>query len=166
MLKTDRNSGRIQGFVRSQRQGAFPRLYDYEDVLPVAVVAASLSAFAQVSATIDVNTAQTTPLNANFRGFNDEVVFPAEYFDYRLNAIAAQLAPGWVRYPSRALSHAFDWQTGLLVPAWAAQFQGTSIATLLTEAVPWVNGKGGGSFVDGANTAQDFETGLPFRAQN
>jgi uncharacterized protein (TIGR03437 family) len=40
-----------------------------------------------------------------------------------------------------------------MASSWAAQFQGTNIATLLTEAVPWVNGKGGGSFVDGANRA-------------
>jgi len=121
--------------------------------LPLVFATASWCAWAQVSAAIDVNTAQTTPLNANFSGFNDEVVFPAEYFDYRLNVIAAQLTPGWVRYPSGSFSDAFNWQTGMMVPSWAAQFQGTNIATLLTEAVPWVNGKGGGSFVDGANRA-------------
>src|SRR5271166_3121336 len=71
----------------------------------------------------------------------DEVVFPAEFFDYRLENLAAQLTPGWVRYPSGSFSDAFNWQTGLMVPSWAAQFAGTNIATLLTEAVPWVNGK-------------------------
>jgi uncharacterized protein (TIGR03437 family) len=111
--------------------------------LPLACVAAGLSASAQVSATIDVTTAGATPLNANFSGFNDEVVFPA----------AAQLSPGWVRYPSGSFSAAFNWQTGLMVPAWAAQFQGTNIGTLLAEGVPWTNGKGGGSFVDAANRA-------------
>jgi hypothetical protein len=40
-----------------------------------------------------------------------------------------------------------------MVPAWASQFQSTNIGSLLAEAVPWVNGKGGGSFVDGANRA-------------
>jgi hypothetical protein len=108
---------------------------------------------AQVTATIDIDTTHTTPLNPNFSGFNDEVVFPAEFFDYRLNNLAAQLSPGWVRYPSGLFSNAFNWQTGLMVPSWAAQFQGTNIATLLAEAVPWVNGKGGGSFVDAANRA-------------
>jgi hypothetical protein len=116
-------------------------------------MAAGFSASAQVSATIDIATAGATALNSNFSGFNDEVVFPAEFFDYRLNNLAAQLTPGWVRYPSGSFSDAFNWQTGLMVPAWAGQFQGTNIATLLTEAVPWVNGKGGGSFVDGANRA-------------
>src|ERR1022692_2242319 len=121
--------------------------------LALALVAAGLSARAQVSATIDIDTTHTTPLNSNFSGFNDEVVFPAEFFDYRLNVLAAQLTPGWIRYPSGSFSGAFNWQTGLMVPLWVAQFQGTNIGTLLTEAVPWVNGKGGGSFVDGANRA-------------
>jgi uncharacterized protein (TIGR03437 family) len=110
------------------------------------------SALAQVpTASIDIDTTHNTPLNANFSGFNDEVVFPAEFFDYRLENVAAQLSPGWVRYPSGSFSDAFDWQTGLMVPSWAAQFQGTNIATLLTDGVPWADGKGGGSFVDGAN---------------
>jgi uncharacterized protein (TIGR03437 family) len=111
------------------------------------------SAFAQTAATIDIDTTHTTPLNANFSGFNDEVVFPAEFFDYRLNNLAAQLSPGWVRYPSGLFSDAFNWQTGLMVASWAAQFQGTNIGTLIAEGVPWVNGKGGGSFVDAANRA-------------
>lgn len=124
-------------------------------LLPLAFAAAGWSALAQASATVDINTTRTTPLNPNFSGFNDEVVFPAEFFDYRLNNLAAQLSPGWVRYPSGIFSDAFNWQTGLMVASWAAQFQGTNIATLLSEGVAWVNGKGGGSFVDAANRA-DF----------
>ena len=53
--------------------------------LLAACVAANWSALAQNTATVDIDTAQTTPLNPNFSGFNDEVVFPAEFFDYRLN---------------------------------------------------------------------------------
>jgi uncharacterized protein (TIGR03437 family) len=121
--------------------------------LRLAIAAASLNAAAQVSATVDIDTTHTTPLNANFSGFNDEVVFPAEFYDYRLENIAAQLSPAWVRYPSGIFSDAFNWQTGLMVSSWAAQFQGISFASLLAEGVPWVNGKGGGSFVDGANRA-------------
>src|ERR1019366_8301193 len=123
--------------------------------LPLAFAAAGLNAWAQVSASIDIDTTDTTPLNANFSGFNDEVVFPAEYFDYRLNVLAAQLSPGWVRYPSGSFSSAFNWQTGLMVPDSVAQFQGTTIGALVAEGLPWANGKGGGSFVDAANRA-DF----------
>jgi uncharacterized protein (TIGR03437 family) len=114
-----------------------------------------LGAFAQSSATIDIDTTRTTPFNPNFSGFNDEVVFPAEFFDYRLNNLAAQLSPGWVRYPSGLFSNVFNWQTGLMNLSWANLFDGTDIATLLTNGVSWVNGKGGGSFVDAANRA-DF----------
>ena len=121
--------------------------------LPLVFVVSGVGGWAQVAATIDIDTTHTTPLNANFSGFNDEVVFPAEYSDYRLNNLAAQLSPGWVRYPSGLFSNAFDWRTGLMVPSWVAQFQGTNVATLLAEAVPWVNGKGGGSFVDAASRA-------------
>lgn len=110
---------------------------------------------AQVSATVAINTTQTTPLNPGFSGFNDEVSFPPEFYDYRLNELAAQLSPGWVRYPSGLFSDAFDWKTGLMVPSWVEQFSGTNIYTLLSESIPWVAGKGGGSFVDGANRA-DF----------
>ncbi|MGA3025710.1 MAG: hypothetical protein ABSF98_13160 [Bryobacteraceae bacterium] len=53
-------------------------------------------ASAQVPATIDIDTTRTAPLNSNFSGFNDEVVFPAEFFDYRLNVLAAQLSPNVV----------------------------------------------------------------------
>src|SRR5271166_1181968 len=113
--------------------------------LPLAFAIASWNALAQVSATIDIDTTHTTPLNSNFSGFNDEVVFPAEFFDYRLNSLAAQLSPGWVRYPSGIFSDAFDWQTGLMVPAWVDEFQGTSISSLLAEGLPWADGKGGGS---------------------
>ena len=81
------------------------------------------------------------------------MVFPAEFYDYRLENVAAQLSPGWVRYPSGIFSDAFNWQTGLMVASWASQFQGISFASLLAEGVAWVNGKGGGSFVDGANRA-------------
>jgi uncharacterized protein (TIGR03437 family) len=121
--------------------------------LPLAIAAAGSCALAQVSATIDIDATRATPLNANFSGFNDEVVFPAEFYDYRLNNIAAQLSPGWVRYPSGLFSQAFNWQTGMMVPAWVQQFQGLDVYTLLAESVAWVNGKGGGSFVDGANRA-------------
>ncbi len=127
---------------------------------PLAFLSAGLSALAQVPATINVDTTRTTPLNPNFSGFNDEVVFPAEFFDYRLNNLAAQVSPGWVRYPSGSFSDAFNWQTGLMVPSWVTQFQGTNIATLLAEAVPWVNGKGGGSFVDAANRANFLDAKL------
>jgi uncharacterized protein (TIGR03437 family) len=125
----------------------FPRI----SALVIALSGAG--AFSQTTATIDIDPAHTTPLNSHFSGFNDEVVFPAEYFDYRFNNIAAQLSPGWVRYPSGIFADAFNWKTGLMVADWASQFNGTNIGPLINSGVPWVNGKGGGSFVDAANRA-------------
>ncbi len=121
--------------------------------LAAAVAAAGLSALAQGPAAVTINTSQSTPLNPNFSGFNDEVVFPPEFWDYRLNVLAAQLQPGWVRYPSGLFSEAFNWQTGMMVPDWVAQFSASDEYTLLSESIGWVNGKGGGLFVDAANRA-------------
>jgi uncharacterized protein (TIGR03437 family) len=121
--------------------------------LSLAMMLSGWSLPGQVSATVDIDSQQTAALNRNFSGFNDEVTFPVEYYDYRFNNMAAQLSPGWVRYPSGLFSQAFDWQTGRMVPAWVGQFAATDVATLLTESIGWVNGKGGGSFVDGANRA-------------
>jgi hypothetical protein len=58
--------------------------------LPLAFGVATLSAWGQVSASIDIDTTHATPLDSNFSGFNDEVVFPAEFFDYRLNNVDRQ----------------------------------------------------------------------------
>jgi uncharacterized protein (TIGR03437 family) len=121
--------------------------------LALAFAACSGPAMAQSTASVNISTTPSTPLNPNFSGFNDEVVWPAEFYDYRENVIAAQLSPGWVRYPSGSYSDAFNWQTGMMVPSWASQFASTNIGTLLANGVPFVNGKGGGSFVDSANRA-------------
>jgi uncharacterized protein (TIGR03437 family) len=118
-----------------------------------AWLAAGSCVWAQVSATVDIDTTHTTPLNANFSGFNNEVDFPAEPFDYRFNNLAAQLTPGWVRYSGGIVSDAFNWQTATMNPSWVAQFQGSASGTLLSNEVPWVAGKGGASFVDAANEA-------------
>jgi len=124
--------------------------------LLLAAAALTVSAFAQNTAIIDIDTSHTTPLNPNFSGFNDEVVYATEYYDYRFNNLATQLSPQWVRYPSGLFSQAFDWQTGLMVPSWVSQFQSYAQETLLSESIPWVNGKGGGQFADAANRANFF----------
>ena len=135
-----------EGFESTRRMRTLPIW------LTLALAAGSLNLPAQ-TATIDIDATRATPLDAGFSGFNDEVVFPAEFYDYRLNTIAAQLSPGWVRYPSGLFSQAFNWRTGMMEPSWVQQFQAANIATLLNQSVGWVNGKGGGSFADGANRA-------------
>ena len=122
-------------------------------LLPLVLVVLASPGLAQTTATVDIDATHTTALNPGFSGFNDEVTFPVEYYDTRFNAMAAQLSPGWVRYPSGLFSDAFNWQTGMMVPAWITPFQNDNIYTLLTESVGWVNGKGGGQFLDAANRA-------------
>ena len=124
--------------------------------LLLAAAALTFSAVAQNTAAIDIDTSHTTPLSPNFSGFNDEVVYATEYYDYHFNNLAAQLSPQWVRYPSGLFSQAFNWQTGLMVPSWFSQFQSYAQETLLSESIPWVNGKGGGQFADAANRANFF----------
>ncbi|HTX33525.1 MAG TPA: DUF4214 domain-containing protein [Bryobacteraceae bacterium] len=109
-------------------------------------------------ATINVTTAQSTPLNPGFSGFNYEASVPYEPFDPLFNAQAAKLSPGWIRYPGGILSDAFNWQTGssvqgLLVPAWVSQFQTTNYYDTLSQALGWVAGKGGQQFLDVGNQA-------------
>src|ERR1035441_5167593 len=55
--------------------------------------------------------------------------------NYRLNNVAAQLSPGWVRYPSGLFSQAFNWRTGLMVPFFFFKFPATNDATLLPQSV-------------------------------
>ncbi|HUA59170.1 MAG TPA: hypothetical protein VML19_10475, partial [Verrucomicrobiae bacterium] len=99
----------------------------------LAAAALTFSAVAQNTAAIDIDTSHTTPLSPNFSGFNDEVVYATEYYDYHFNNLAAQLSPQWVRYPSGLFSQAFNWQTGLMVPSWFSQFQSYAQETLLSE---------------------------------
>ena len=121
--------------------------------LLILFAAAALNSMAQNTATINIDTTHTSVLNPNFSGFNDEAVYPVEYYDYHFNNLASQLSPQWVRYPSGLFSQAFNWQTGLMVPAWVSQFQSYNVATLLNESIGWVGGKGGSLFVDAANRA-------------
>ena len=119
----------------------------------LGIAVSALTSFAQVSATIDINSTQTTSLNSSFSGFNYEASYPSEPFDYRLNNLAAQLSPGWLRYPGGLMDDPFDWQTGMMVPAWVSQFQGTAFENLLSGGLQWIAARGGHSFVDVGNQA-------------
>ena len=119
----------------------------------LGVAGSAAVAVAQVAATIDINTAQTTQLNAGFSGFNYEAAVPYEPYDPLFNAVAAQLSPGWIRYPAGISSDAFVWQTGLMSPSWVAQFQSTNFESTLSDSIGWIAGKGGHQFADVGNQA-------------
>ena len=113
------------------------------------------------AATVNVSTAQPTPLNANFSGFNYEGNVPYEPFDPLFAAQAAKLIPGWVRYPGGITSQAFNWQTGsnvqgLLSAAWVNEFSSSNEYANLQQALGWVFGKGGQQFLDVGNLANSL----------
>jgi hypothetical protein len=120
--------------------------------LPLAFLWASLSALAQVSATIDVNTTATVPVHPGFSGVNDEIGFPIEYWDYRFNTLAAQIGYGWLRFPGGNTGDIYNWQTGEEVPEWFTQFAGYTTGPG-PGLVKDVAGKGGGTIIDAANRA-------------
>ncbi len=121
--------------------------------LALGLAGSAVIAVAQMAAAIEVNAGQTTPLNAGFSGFNYEAAVPYEPYDPLFNAVAAQLSPGWIRYPAGISSDAFIWQTGLMSLPWITQFQSTNFETTLSDSVPWIAGKGGHQFADVGNQA-------------
>jgi uncharacterized protein (TIGR03437 family) len=113
-----------------------------------------IPAAAQSTATIDIDTASTIPLNPNFSGFHAEVSYTYEYWDYNFNAMALKLNGSWIRYPGGISGDAFNWQTALEDPSWVPQFASTTSAgTLLANSAPRIIGKGGARFIDAANQA-------------
>ena len=121
--------------------------------LALGLALSAIGALAQVTATVDINTTQATPLNAGFSGFNYEGAASYEPYDYHFNAVAGQVSPGWIRYPAGISSDAFNWQTGLMMPSAVLQFQTTSFETTLSDSIGEMAGKGGQQFLDVGNEA-------------
>ena len=115
------------------------------------LLAACLPAAAQNTATIDIDTIKTIPVNPGFGGVNDEVGTPIEFFDYRFNAMAARLNYGWVRFPGGVTGDAYNWRTGFEEPAWVAKFSNKLAADVLPMSETWLQGLGGKLFIDAAN---------------
>jgi hypothetical protein len=116
-------------------------------------LAGAIPAAAQTSATIDIDTSTTIPVNPKFSGFNTEASSPVEYWDYRFNAMALKLNAGWLRYPGGTGSDVFSWQSGLDETSWVTQFATTNAGTVLQNNQKLVAGKGGARFIDSANRA-------------
>jgi hypothetical protein len=114
---------------------------------------AAMTASAQVAATVNINTAQSTPLNPNFSGFNYEGAASYEPYDYKFTGVAAQLSPGWIRYPGGIVSDAFSWQTGLMNSATSA-FSTTQFSSTIDASIGELAGKGGQQFLDVGNQAK------------
>jgi hypothetical protein len=121
----------------------------------VSLCAASQLAISQTTATIDIDTATTIPVAPGFSGVSDDLGFPVEYWDYRFNALAAQVGYGWVRFPGGNSSDIYNWQTGQQVAAWLAQL-GANAPPGAQNSIASVAGRGGARLIDAANRANLF----------
>ena len=126
--------------------------------LALSLAAYAIGAFAQTTATVNIDTTQSTPLNPNFSGFNYEGAASYEPYDYQFNGVAYQLSPGWIRYPGGIVSDAFDWQTGLMFTSpsgpGVASFSTTPFSSTLEASIGELAGKGGHQFLDVGNQAK------------
>src|SRR5579871_507427 len=117
--------------------------------IALTICAACLSAVAQTTATIDIDTTSTTPVHPGFSGISDDLYPVVEYWDYRFNTRAAKIGFGWVRFPGGNTSDSYNWQTGQEDPAWVAQLASDGVQ----QAAEQVAGKGGARIIDAANRA-------------
>lgn len=118
----------------------------------LAVCAVCIPLAGQTTATIDINTTATIPIHPNFSGINDDVGFAAEYWDYRLNTLAAKVGYGWVRFPAGAEGDIYNWQTGQEEADWFAPFANLTSGPS-QGVIASVFGKGGAKLIDAANRA-------------
>jgi hypothetical protein len=119
--------------------------------LALSLAVYAIGAWAQTAASINIDITQPTPLNPNFSGFNYEGAASYEPYDYKFNGVAAQLSPGWIRYPGGIVSDSFDWQTGLMFTSpttGIGLFSATPFYSTLEASVGELAGKGGQQFLD------------------
>ena len=124
-------------------------------ILGTALLIASAHAHISdaLTATIDINASATTPISPGFSGVSADLGLPVEYFDYRLNTLAAQIGFGWVRFPGGTSSDIYNWQTGQDVQSWYTQFPASSGIGGDQTTLALVVGRGGAKLIDAANRA-------------
>jgi hypothetical protein len=109
---------------------------------------------AQTNVIVNFVTTNATPLNPGFSGFNNGLKTAVEYYDNNFQQMVATLSPGWLRYPAGTESEAFDWSSGLMLPAWISVLSKNLYqSNILENALSIVNGKGGSRFGDFAAMA-------------
>jgi uncharacterized protein (TIGR03437 family) len=110
---------------------------------PQASAQSSPSATA-AAVTVNFVTANSTPLNPGFNGFNSNLQNAVEPFDLNFQQMVMRLSPGWLRYPGGTESEAFDWVSGKIVPAWVDGLAAKPYThDTNAAALPIVDGKGG-----------------------
>ncbi len=69
--------------------------------------------------TVVFATTHATPLNPGFAGFASEMLDTGlRYDNTNFQKFAAELSPGWIRYPSGISDDAFNWATGMTDTNW------------------------------------------------
>jgi hypothetical protein len=127
------------------------RLKTFRVMIPFFITAFR-PAGAQTTATIDIDTTTTVPIQSGFSGVNVDLGFPVEYWDYRFNTLAAQVGYGWLRFPGGSSGDIYNWQMGEDVAAWFSQFAGGTAGPSQT-SIALVTGRGGAKLIDAANRA-------------
>jgi len=122
-------------------------------VLCAVICAPAYAQTAPVAATIDIDTAVTTPIQPGFSGVSTDLGLPVEYWDYRFNTLAKTIGFGWVRFPGGTSSDTYNWQTGQIQASWQAQFPPSSAVGSDTTLISLVAGRGGAKLIDAANRA-------------
>ena len=110
--------------------------------------------------TIDIDTTIATPIQPGFSGVNTDLTIPIEYWDYRYNALAAQIGFGWLRFPGGTSGDIYDWQTGEQVQAWLNKFIAKGENPFNADIVSLVAGRGGARLIDASNRANQLGASL------
>ncbi len=107
-------------------------------------------------------TANPTPLNPGFAGFTTELLGTGvEYCDTNMQAMAANLSPGWVLFPAGTTGDAFNWATGMTETNWVNHIAlktppGDTTSNLCAVTIGALMGKGGAWFTNFAAMAANL----------
>jgi hypothetical protein len=115
---------------------------------------------APAAPTIDIDTNTFTPIQPGFSGVNTDLTIPIEYWDYRYNALAAQIGFGWLRFPGGTSGDIYDWQTGEQRQAWLNRFIAKGENPFNADIVALVAGRGGARLIDASNRANQLGASL------
>lgn len=126
---------------------------------------------AGASLIININTATSTPIAADFSGFNvPQLRNGVEYYDPKFVSAVKPLNPGWMRFPGGTVSMAYDWNPadqygGHIDPDWLNSLIGGTNppvtgnpASVLEAAEPLTQAKGGVYLSDFAKFVHNFKS--------
>ncbi len=116
---------------------------DTSNLSAVATTTATVSL--QPNATVNINTAKplAVPSRSSFSGANMQLFnVGTSYLDPNMQALAASMNLGWVRFPGGTVDDVYDWATGDMPDAWINQFSTYSSYSTLQKDATIIRGKG------------------------